>query len=997
MFIGISIFKFSMKKPIILVGTFLFIIKAQFLFGQNFTIGDNNARLYGIHEIALTGTDLPTASVRYSKFPIVRFANGKTSLDVKAFYDGDGAGGDGALWKARLYVTKTGSWSWTITDNAELAIKGSKSGSFEASDTNFKLNGKLRKHKDNATRWATERNRDIAFLAFGDTQYTLMDKVWTSEPDSSKGGTGDWDEVMMNSVKMGTTLMRAGAFGGYSRWDGTTTVGPYKYPRPNWPFKDQSMTGNKKEYDLEQMLATDARLQYSINTFPGLYIELIISPKVKEWARFFDGTDGYLDDGRGLNNAEKINFWTYTVARFSAYPNVNFQIVYDIRFSKVEAPRYPQEMIDANYAFGKEWLSWLYDNDPFETMKCVGTGNDEYDPYDSIFYAGIGNCYIHDEAISDISGYHVESYYKNRIRNVPIFHGEDTYEVVDGWYKGKASQPNAGDPEYYYRRLFWTDLLSGGYSCYGGGYAAIIPYDRAFDEIAYNTGIEIVTAKLKGMNDLHYIKDFFIDSEIDIAKYKPADYKAINGPPVPSQIQIAYDSLDDKYIIYHPNATGGEINYEPNDFQDVGVATFETHTTCSTDKDSTPEVTLYLSNEVRYVVSWFDPSAGNYYNLPDVNGAGINYTFTAPIALKGKDVVLLLDGESPETGITIIAHRGGKLWAPENTLAAFKKCADNNMNWETDLNLTADGEIVLMHDKTLDRTTNAEIVFGSKNIPVNSKTLAQIKMLDAGSHFGSEYAGEKVPTLDEFLDFFMKNAPENSIISMDTKMDKLKPAPGPEVYQSIIDKIADRNLFDRVFIEVSKIEAINNTKTLNNGDKLKYAIWVSSDTILLNNAIASGYFSRIHASASIAFMAEDVHAGGIHHFSSHPVGNRAQWESVKKYNIDGISTDRPDVALYVKDADIPTCSIKYPVTGANFNEGATITIKVDVGDSDASITKVEFYRNGKLIGEDTTWPYTYSMSDVTEGNYELKARVFDNGLSKISQCKLTVIYTGPGK
>ncbi len=276
------------------------------------------------------------------------------------------------------------------------------------------------------------------------------------------------------------------------------------------------MTGNKKEYDLAQMFATDTRLQYAINTCPGLYFELIISPKVGEWARYFNGTDGYLDDGRGLDNTEKVNLWTYTVARFSAYPNVNFQIVYDIRYSDIEPPGYPPEMIAANYAFGKEWINWLYDNDPFKTMKCIGTGNDEYDPFDSIFYTGNGNCYIHDEAITDISGYHVESYSKgDKVRNVPIFHGEDTYEVVDIWYNRNAATPNAGDPEYYYRRIFWTDLLSGGYSCYGGGYGTIIPYDKAFDEVAYNTGVEIVTTELKGLNDIHFIKDFFNDNEIE--------------------------------------------------------------------------------------------------------------------------------------------------------------------------------------------------------------------------------------------------------------------------------------------------------------------------------------------------------------------------------------------------------------------------------------------------------------------------------------------------
>ncbi len=169
-----------------------------------------------------------------------------------------------------------------------------------------------------------------------------------------------------------------------------------------------------------------------------------------------------------------------------------------------------------------------------------------------------------------------------------------------------------------------------------------------------------------------------------------------------------------------------------------------------------------------------------------------------------------------------------------------------------------------MHDMILDRTTNAQTVFGGTNIPVYSKTLEQIKILDAGSYFSSEYAGEKVPTLDELLDYFRAYAPSNSIISMDTKLDRL--SPGAEVYQHIFDNIAARNLFDRVFIEVSEIERINNTRKLNNGDKLKYAIWVSSNLELLGEALSGGYFSRIHASNIIAYKADDVHAGGVSFF-----------------------------------------------------------------------------------------------------------------------------------
>jgi hypothetical protein len=193
---------------------------------RNFSNGVGEACLYGIHEITLKAARLPDIPERYSTFPRVSFNNGETTIDVPAFYDGDGNGGEGDLWKARLYVNKTGTWSWAVTEKAGLRLKGTTGGSFDATDRNPELSGKLRQHTGNPNRWATERKPRLAFLGLGDTQYTLMDKVWTTEPNPEKGGAGDWDAVIDDSYENGATLIRAGAFGGYSRWDGTTTVGP---------------------------------------------------------------------------------------------------------------------------------------------------------------------------------------------------------------------------------------------------------------------------------------------------------------------------------------------------------------------------------------------------------------------------------------------------------------------------------------------------------------------------------------------------------------------------------------------------------------------------------------------------------------------------------------------------------------------------------------------------------------------------------------------------
>ena len=92
-----------------------------------------------------------------------------------------------------------------------------------------------------------------------------------------------------------------------------------------------------------------------------------------------------------------------------------------------------------------------------------------------------------------------------------------------------------------------------------------------------------------------------------------------------------------------------------------------------------------------------------------------------------------------------IAHRGASGRAPENTLAAFKKALEMDVDAvELDLHGTADGEIVVIHDATLDRTTDLHGY-------INETPLEMIRDADAGGWFGTEFAGEPVPTLTEAL------------------------------------------------------------------------------------------------------------------------------------------------------------------------------------------------------------------------------------------------------
>jgi glycerophosphoryl diester phosphodiesterase len=94
----------------------------------------------------------------------------------------------------------------------------------------------------------------------------------------------------------------------------------------------------------------------------------------------------------------------------------------------------------------------------------------------------------------------------------------------------------------------------------------------------------------------------------------------------------------------------------------------------------------------------------------------------------------------------LLAHRGASASAPENTLAAFRLALEQGADGiELDAKFSADGEVVVIHDATVNRTTNGS---GA----VKNLSLAQLRELDAGSHFSKVFAGEKIPTLGEVFE-----------------------------------------------------------------------------------------------------------------------------------------------------------------------------------------------------------------------------------------------------
>ncbi len=151
------------------------------------------------------------------------------------------------------------------------------------------------------------------------------------------------------------------------------------------------------------------------------------------------------------------------------------------------------------------------------------------------------------------------------------------------------------------------------------------------------------------------------------------------------------------------------------------------------------------------------------------------------------DRVLSYDGDNPyivfDERAMISAHRAGGDLAPEETLAAFELCLDEEINGgyrvdilEFDLHMTKDGYLVLLHDHELDRTSDSVKVFGKKGVKVKDKTLAELKTLNMGANFvapdgsmpykdktGSELDKVRILELNELLAYVTEMRPDKDI------------------------------------------------------------------------------------------------------------------------------------------------------------------------------------------------------------------------------------------
>lgn len=241
-------------------------------------------------------------------------------------------------------------------------------------------------------------------------------------------------------------------------------------------------------------------------------------------------------------------------------------------------------------------------------------------------------------------------------------------------------------------------------------------------------------------------------------------------------------------------------------------------------------------------------------------------------------------------GVKVIAHRGGSSLAPENTLAAFKKAIDVKADYfELDVQLSSDDSLMIMHDNTVDRTTNGT---GA----ISSMTYAKLRTFDAGSKFSSAYAGEKIPTLAEALQTARNSANNIGVVVEIKSTDPTLPA-------KTVKMIQDWKMTSRVIVSSFYLDQLTQVKTIDPTIKVQVFATVTNAVIDQMTAI-KGEWVGDGGTPTKELLAYS-HSKNIQ-YNCWTINTASQMVQLIALGVDAITTDYPDVLLGLNDTTRPS-------------------------------------------------------------------------------------------
>ena len=228
----------------------------------------------------------------------------------------------------------------------------------------------------------------------------------------------------------------------------------------------------------------------------------------------------------------------------------------------------------------------------------------------------------------------------------------------------------------------------------------------------------------------------------------------------------------------------------------------------------------------------------------------------------------------------IASHRGGGATAPENTLPAISAALAAGFDYvEVDVALTADRQPVLMHDTTVDRTTDG-------HGRLSSLTLAQVQRLDAGAWFHADYAGTAVPTFGEFLDV-LAGTGQRAIVEFKGEWDAA-------AVQAAVAEVTARNLERRVAVSSFDARTLAMAGSASSVlPRLFILKHLPPDVVrAATEAGVRGLVVDRRALLERPEAVDELHAAGIR-VVVYTLNSDTQWDEVTALGVDGIVTDDP--------------------------------------------------------------------------------------------------------
>jgi len=230
--------------------------------------------------------------------------------------------------------------------------------------------------------------------------------------------------------------------------------------------------------------------------------------------------------------------------------------------------------------------------------------------------------------------------------------------------------------------------------------------------------------------------------------------------------------------------------------------------------------------------------------------------------------------------VQVMAHRGASKKAPENTMAAFRQAIKDGADWiEIDVQETADGEVVVVHD--------SDFMKLSKNpLKIWDASLDDLASIDIGTWFDSEFSSERVPTLAEVLRLCRDRIRVNIELKYYGHDQQLE--------QRVVDVVEAEGMADQIMVMSLKPEGIAKLKTLRPSWKcgLLLSVYVGklqniqADFLAVNaNFATRNFINRAHKSGKQVYV--------------WTVNDAAMMSRVLNRRVDGILTDRPELARQV--------------------------------------------------------------------------------------------------